>query len=58
VPFSRVLDLIERHQGIERAREKAQAFAGEARAIMSGFPDSPYRRALLAVTDLVTDRDR
>lgn len=58
VPFSRILDLIEAHNGIERAREKALSFCARARELMLTFPDSPYRRALLAVTDLVTDRDR
>jgi octaprenyl-diphosphate synthase len=57
VPFRSVLDLIERHRGIDRARERAQTFADRARAIMSAFPESPYQRALAAVTELVTDRD-
>ena len=43
--------------GIERAQERAQAFTEKARAIIAEFPESPYQRALLAVTDLVTDRD-
>ena len=58
VPFSRILDLIEAHNGIDRAREKALSFCARARELMLTFPDSPYRKALLAVTDLVTDRDR
>jgi len=56
-PFHAVLDLIERHHGIDRARERAQAFADKARAVMSEFQESPFQRALLGVTDLVTDRD-
>jgi octaprenyl-diphosphate synthase len=58
VPFSRVLAILERHKGVERARERAQTFSNRAREIMTGFPDTPYRKALLTVTDLVTDRDR
>jgi octaprenyl-diphosphate synthase len=57
VPFRSMLDLVERHGGVERAKERAQAFAERARAIMSEFPESPYQRALSAVTELVTDRD-
>ena len=57
VPFGEVLEIVVRRGGIERARERAQAFADKAREIMSEFPDSPYQRALLCVTDLVTDRD-
>jgi octaprenyl-diphosphate synthase len=56
-PFGRILDIMERHRGIERARERAQSFTDKARAIISDFPDSPYQRALAAVTDLVTERD-
>ena len=38
-------------------RERAQSFTESARAIISEFPDSPYQRAMYALTDLVTDRD-
>jgi octaprenyl-diphosphate synthase len=57
VPFDKIRCLIERHQGFERARERAQSFTDKARAIIHEFPESPYQRALAAVTDLVTDRD-
>ena len=33
-------------------------FTERARSIISEFPDSPYQRALTAVTDLVINRDR
>ena len=56
-PFSQILDFIERYHGIERARERAQSFTEKARSIICEFPDSPYQRALYAVTDLITDRD-
>jgi octaprenyl-diphosphate synthase len=57
VPFRRILALLERHRGIERVKERAQAFTDKARALISSFPESPYQRALYAVTDLITDRD-
>jgi octaprenyl-diphosphate synthase len=57
VPFREILKLIERHNGFERTNQRAHAFTDKARSILSGFPDSPYQRALLAVTDLVTERD-
>jgi octaprenyl-diphosphate synthase len=53
-----VLEFIHRHNGIKRALERAQSFADRARSIIQTFPESPCQRALLAVTDLVTDRDR
>jgi len=58
VPFSRILTLLEDHQGVQLARERAATFANRARDLILSFPDSPYRRALLSVTELVTDRDR
>ena len=57
VSFSTVLDLVERRRSIARAKDRAHAFADKARLLMAEFPDSPYQRALYAVTDLVTDRD-
>ncbi len=57
VPFAEILRIIERHRGIERVHERAQAFTDKARSMISEFPDSPYQRALSALTDLVTDRD-
>jgi octaprenyl-diphosphate synthase len=58
VPFGKILHILHRNHGIERAQERAQAFSEKARAIINEFPESPYQRALLAVTDLVTDRDQ
>ncbi len=57
VSFDRISSLVSRYDGFERTRRKARAFTEKARAIMSGFPDSPYQRALYGVTDLITDRD-
>lgn len=57
VSFRKIRDAVERQNGIERARERAHFFADKARANIAEFPDSAYQRALLAVTDLVTERD-
>jgi octaprenyl-diphosphate synthase len=57
VPFAKIVAILRRYSGIERAQERAGMFTEKARAIISEFPGSPYQRALLAVTDLVTDRD-
>ncbi len=57
VPFAKILQMLNRHSGIERAQERARVFTEKARAIIGEFPESPCQRALLAVTDLVTDRD-
>src|ERR1700691_28896 len=57
VPFSKIVHILNRHKGIERAQARAEAFTEKARAIVSEFPASPYQKALLAVTGMVTDRD-
>src|SRR5215471_11256295 len=57
VPFARILSLLEKYRAIQRVKDKAQAFTDKARSIICDFADSPYQRALLAVTDLVTERD-
>src|SRR5215469_4305812 len=57
VPFGKILQILNRHRGIERAQKRAASFTEKAREIIAGFPDSLYRSALLAVTDLVTARD-
>ena len=57
VPFPKILRMIERHRGFDRVRERAQAFTDKARSMVLEFPESPYQRALTALTDLVTDRD-
>jgi octaprenyl-diphosphate synthase len=58
VPFGKILHLLNRNHGIERAQQLAQSFTEKARAIMSEFPESPCQKGLMAVTDLVTSRDR
>ncbi|MBM3793780.1 MAG: polyprenyl synthetase family protein [Acidobacteria bacterium] len=58
VPLKSIIAFITKYRGIDRAREQARAYTAKARAIMGQFPESPYQQALLAVTDLVTDRDR
>jgi octaprenyl-diphosphate synthase len=57
VPFQRILALLEKYQGIERVRDRAQAFTEKAKQTIAEFPESPYQRAMLAVTELVTERD-
>jgi octaprenyl-diphosphate synthase len=58
VPFLSILKMVHSRRGIERAMERAQSFTERSRAIISTFADSPYQRALVAVTELVTGRDR
>jgi octaprenyl-diphosphate synthase len=57
VQFPRVRALVEKYKGFDRVQKRAQAFTDKARQLIGEFPESPYQRALYAVTDLVTDRD-
>ena len=57
VPFQKVRAVIERYNGFERTQDRAQAFTDKARQLIGEFPESPYQRALYAVTELITDRD-
>ncbi|HTP86228.1 MAG TPA: polyprenyl synthetase family protein [Bryobacteraceae bacterium] len=57
VPFSQILRIIEERNGVARARERADSFVAKSKAIIAEFPDSPYRRALAAVAELITERD-
>ena len=56
-PFSKILKMIEHNQAFVRAKERAESFTDKARAMIAEFPDSPYQRALSALTDLITERD-
>ncbi len=58
VPFTNVLAIIERYNGVERALERARFFTNRANEILYGFPASPYRDALATVAAIITDRDR
>jgi len=53
VQFANVRALVDLYGGIERTRARAQQFTDRARQILADFPDSPGRRALFALTDLV-----
>ncbi|MBX9601637.1 MAG: polyprenyl synthetase family protein [Bryobacteraceae bacterium] len=57
VPLLKILQILRKHRALDRAQQRAQYFAAKAREIILGFPDSPYQRALLTVTEMVTDRD-
>ncbi|MCP5115661.1 MAG: polyprenyl synthetase family protein, partial [bacterium] len=58
VPFREMLRFIQKHKGIERARERAQVFTEQARTLIQTFHDSPAQRALAVMGELIVDRDR
>ena len=56
-PFSKILKMMEHNRAFARAKERAESFTDKARAMIAEFPDSPYQRALSALTELITERD-
>jgi octaprenyl-diphosphate synthase len=57
VPLMQVVKILERHQSIQRAYERARAFTDKARMLIAAFPESPAQSALRDIVDLVTERD-
>jgi octaprenyl-diphosphate synthase len=57
VPFSKILQILHRYGAIGWAQERAQEYTEKAREIIAAFPESPFQRALVSVTGLVTERD-
>lgn len=56
VPFMQVVQVLDRHQAVARAYERARHFTDRSRAILSTFPDCAAQRALHSILDLVTER--
>jgi len=57
VSFAEVLDLMERHGALRRARDKARELAEQAHSALDAFADSPYKDALRALPEFVLDRE-
>ena len=57
VSFEEILELIERYQTLQIAREKAQDFAEKARPFLENFPSSPYKDALRSLPDFIVERE-
>jgi octaprenyl-diphosphate synthase len=57
VPFMQVLKILERHQSVQRAYERARGFTDKARSLIATFPESPAQQALRDIVDLVTERE-
>jgi octaprenyl-diphosphate synthase len=58
VPFMRILQILETHNAVTRAYQRAHSFTEKSRALIGGMPDSPAQHALQSIVDLVTERDR
>jgi octaprenyl-diphosphate synthase len=54
--FSEILDLIDRYNTLQAAREKAQEFSQKAKRCLETFPDTPYKDALRSLPDFMLDR--
>ncbi len=56
VPFMHIVQILDRHDGIKRAYERAYSFTEKSRVILSTVPESPSQRALSSILGLVTER--
>ena len=51
-----VIAYVKAHGGIERTEAKMREYQAKALAILSDFPDSPYKKSLLQIVDYVIER--
>jgi len=56
--IDQLLALLSEHGSIEYSMERAKAWAGEARRMLSGIPDSRNKEHLLKLSDYVVERRR
>ena len=54
--FLRVVQIIDRHEGIRYTLEKAMAYVESAKRRLAIFPDSPEKEGLVALADFVIQR--
>jgi octaprenyl-diphosphate synthase len=57
VQFQEVLEMMERHGALERARAKARDLAEQAREALRSFADSPYKDALRSLPEFILERE-
>ncbi len=57
VPLGSILALLDKYGAIETVRRRAIDYTETAAAQLEDFPESSHKRALLAVTEWVVDRD-
>jgi len=53
-----LLDVLTRTGALEKARERADEYATDARAALDNLPDSDYCDSLRALPTYILDRDR
>lgn len=52
-----VVALLRRYGAVEATRQKASELASQAKMCLQSFPDSPFKRAMLALPELVVERE-
>ncbi len=56
ISFKSVLNLLNEHDALDRARAEADRYASEATEALAGFAASPYREALFQVPQFIIDQ--
>jgi len=57
VRFAEILELLRGCGALQSARNKAREFAEIAKNCLTLFPESPYKDALVSLTDLIVERE-
>ena len=57
VAWEDLLEILRRYKTPDRVKEKARSYFTRALQCLEAFPDSPYKRALVALPDLVIARE-
>jgi octaprenyl-diphosphate synthase len=56
--IKQVIEFVKTNHGIEYAVEKMAQYQNEAKAILSGLPDSPSKQSLISLVDFFTTRKK
>ena len=57
VPWNDLLDILQRYDTPRMVKQQAMLYSRDAMQCLEGFPDSPYKRALMALPDFVVNRE-
>ncbi|HTO94089.1 MAG TPA: polyprenyl synthetase family protein [Bacteroidota bacterium] len=54
----KVIEFVKDYGGLDYARTQAEHYAGQAKALLDGFPASPSKKSLIAFADFVVTREK
>ena len=57
MPLSAILALLNKYTALKKVKQRAMKYTETAMEQLLVLPESPYKRALYSVTELVVDRE-